>query len=478
MAVGQRPGPAPASGGETSISPARLVATLVVAVVGFAVQQTSIVPAVQTVQQSLGSSSEWSAWLVTVYLIVATVATPAMGRLGDLYGRRRLLIIGLAIFVVGSVAAAFAPNMATLILCRAVQGVGGAVYPLCLAIARAILPPERVTGAIAMLTGGFGVGTALGFVGGGLLAEYASWRWIFGTGAIIVAAGTALVARALPDTGGRATGGFDRVGTAVLAVAVVGLLTALTLVVPLGWGSPVTVGLLVVAAVAALSWIRIESRRADPLVDVHVLREPVVLVANLATVGLGWALFGSYLLIPRFAETPPGRAGFGLGAGAAVVGLVLLPLAVGQTVAGSGAGRLSARLGARTVFASGLTLVTAALGLLTLVRRDAYTVALLALLLGVGAGLSLEASSDVATQGVAGDVAAVSSAVNSTVRRLAGGIGGQVGTILLASLVLGSTTTPSRSAFVVSYLIAAAISLAGAALIVARAAPTRRRRTG
>jgi MFS family permease len=140
----------------------RLLAVLVLAVVGFAFQQTAIVPAVQTVQASLHGSKEWSAWLVTVYLIVATVATPAMGRLADLYGRRRLLVIGLVVFTLGSVAAAFAPNLPVLICCRAVQGVGGSVYPLCLAIAREQVPRERVTAAVAALTGAFGLGTAVG----------------------------------------------------------------------------------------------------------------------------------------------------------------------------------------------------------------------------------------------------------------------------------------------------------------------------
>lgn len=450
--------------GRTSARPdGRLLATLLVAVIGFAVQQTSIVPAVQAVQQSLHASTEWSAWLVTVYLIVATVATPAMGRLGDLHGRRRMLLIGLGVFVLGSVAAAFAPNIAVLIVCRAVQGIGGSVYPLCLALARELLDEQAVTRAVGLLTAGFGVGTAVGFVGGGLLAEYASWRWIFGAGAVIVALATALVFRCTPDTEAGAEGGYDVPGTAVLTVAVIGLLAALTLVVPLGWTSPATLGLLVLAAVAVAVWLRIETTRDDPLVDVHVLRERPVAIANLATIGLGWALFSAYLLVPQFAQTDPAHAGYGLAAGATTVGLVLLPLAVGQTVSGPGASALSGRIPVRWIFAAGLTTVAVALALMCFVHRAIVPTALLMLLLGVGAGASLETSSAVATQGVADDVAAVSSAVNSTVRRLAGGIGGQVTTILLASFVAASA--PTHGAFVACFLIAAALPLAGAVLV-------------
>lgn len=442
-----------------------MLAALGVAVIGFAIQQTAIVPAIQTVQRSLGASPEWSAWLVTVYLIVATVATPAMGRLADLHGRRRLLLIGLAVFVAGSVAAAFAPNMPVLICCRAVQGVGGSVYPLSLAIAREQVPAERVTHAVALLTAAFGIGTAVGFVGGGLLAEYSTWRWIFGAGAVVVAAAAALSYVVLPESGERAHGGFDGPGTALLTAVVISLLTGLTLVVSLGWLSPV-LALFALAVVCIAAWTRLERRRADPLIDVHVLTDRRVLVANLATVALGWGLFSSYLLVPTFAQTPPAH-GFGLGMGAAGVGLVLLPLAVGQTAAATAAGRLEPRIGARAVFGAGLVVVAAGLVALCFVSGSVAGTAAATLAIGIGAGLGIQASSQVATSGVAEDVAAVSSAVNSTVRRLAGGIGGQVSTMLLASLTLGAAAQPSRAAFVVGFLVAVALLCAGVVLLAA-----------
>ena len=437
-----------------------LLAVLVTAVVGFAVQQTSVVPAVETVRTSLHSSSEWSAWLVTVYLIVATVATPAMGRLADLHGRRMMLLVGLVVFLLGSVAATFAPSMPVLILCRAVQGIGGAVYPLCLAIARDSVPPERVT-AVGALTAAFGVGTAVGFVGGGALAQYASWRWIFAGGAAVIAIATALVWWVVPDRQDRAAGGFDIGGTVVIALSVIGMLTGLTLVVPLGWSSPAVIVLLAAAVAAAAGWTVLETRRQNPLVDLHVLQERAVAVANLSTIGLGWALFSAYLLVPELLETDPARSGYGLGAGPALVGLLLLPLAIGQAVAAAVAGVVSPRVGPRRTFGTGLLLVAAALIMLAFVHRSAALVALLALLLGAGAATALQSSSAVATEGVAGDVAGVSSALNSTVRRFSGGIGGQVSTIVLASLVAAGTGGPSFAAYMTCFAIAAGICLLG-----------------
>jgi MFS family permease len=452
-----------------SRSKTAILVALEVAVIGFSIQQTSVVPAVQSIEMALHSSPEWSAWLVTVYLMVATVATPAMGRLGDLHGRRRMLIVGLGVFVVGSVAAALAPNMAVLIVCRALQGVGGAVYPLCLAVARDLVDDTEMTKTVGLLTGGFGLGTAIGFAGGGLLAEDASWRWIFAGGAVVVAAGFMLVVFIVPEVDERADGRFDLRGTAVLSVAVIAVLAAFTFVVPLGWLSPVTVGLFVIALGSFGFWTRAEMHRADPLVDLHVLREPTVVRANLAATGLGWALFGTYLLVPQFAATDPATSGFGFGAGPVAVGLVLLPLALGQTIAGPLAGSVSERVPARVSLCVGLAAVSAALAIFCAVGRSALLGGAAMLLLGLGAGAALEASSAVATEGVANDVAAVSSALNSTLRRLAGGLGGQISTIILASLVVTSSGAPSRSAYVLAFAIAAVLPLAGLAAVAVRA---------
>lgn len=454
------------AGQRAAASPRRVIGGLLAADVAFAYQQTAIVPAIHDVEHSLGASPEWSAWLITVYLIVATIATPAMGRLGDLHGRRRMLLLGLGVFAVGSIGAALAPNLAVLLVCRAIQGAGGAVYPLTLALCRGLLSRQKASTAVSLSAGAFGLGTVLGFAGGGVLAQYASWRWIFVVGAVLVAAGFVLVLALVPGTPDRASGRYDWRGTIALGAAAIGLLTALTLVVQAGWASPVTAALLAVAIAAAVAWGWLETRVRDPLIDIHALLTAPVLRANLATIGLGWALFGSYLLVPRFALASPGTSHYGLGASTAQVGLILLPLACGQTAAGPLAGRISRRVGPRAVFAGGLVLLTAALGWLSVIRTGIPQIVPAMLLLGVGAGASLQSSSAVATQGVSADVAAASSALNSTVRRFAGGVGGQVSTILLASYPVVTASNPRFAAFTVAYLIAAGLCGAGALLTV------------
>lgn len=437
---------------------------LLVAVVAFAFQQTSIVPAVQDVQQALHGTAEWSSWLVTVYLIVATVATPAMGRLGDLYGRRRTLVAGLVVFGAASAGAALAPNLTVLICLRAVQGVGGAVYPLALALARDSVSEARGRTAISLLAGAFGVGTAIGFVGGGALAQYVSWRAIFAVGAALIAVAVWLAIRLVPDHGERATGRFDVLGTAQLSIAAIGLLSGLTLVVSLGWRSPVTIGLLVIAVALAALWARRERRMPDPLVDLDVLRARPVAVANLATIVLGWTLFGSYLLIPQFARAEPGHAGYGLAENSAAIGLLLLPLAVAQAVASPLAGIVGRRVPSRVVFAVGLLCTATGMALLAWTRHDVVVVAIGVFVLGIGAGAALQAGSAVSTAAVAPEVAAVSAAVNSTVRRLAGGVGGQVNTVLLASFLVAGK--PGFIAYTICYVIAGVSCVVGAGLVL------------
>ncbi|HEX6443941.1 MAG TPA: MFS transporter [Streptosporangiales bacterium] len=444
--------------------PRALLGSLIVADVAFAFLQTAIIPAIPVVRHDLAMSEAWSAWLLSAYLMVATAATPALGRLADLYGRRRVLLVSLATFLAGAVGAALAPGSAVLVFFRAVQGVGGAVFPLTFALVREELPAERVRLAIGTLTGAFGIGTALGFGLGGLLAVHLSWRVIFAAGACAVALGTVLVARTVAARPGTAHGRFDLVGALLVGTAAVTLLLALTFGTELGWASPVPPVLFALSAGGWFWWARRELTAADPLVDITLFRIRSVVLANLATMGLGWAMFGAYLLLPDLLGAAPGRAGYGFGASATVVGLCLLPAAAGQMVAGPLAVRAASVLGARRVFAGGLALVALALASLSVIRSGWPQLVAAVLVLGLGIGFAIQTSSAVVTEGVGAEHAAISTTLNSTIRRFAGGVGGQVSVGILAALTRGGGRTPAPAAFTLGFLVAAAMVAAGAGL--------------
>ncbi len=438
---------------------------LILCDLAFSFQQTAIVPAVKDVRQAFGSPREWSAWLVTVYLVVAVVATPAFGRLGDRYGRRRMLSIGLGVFLVGCLGAAAAPNMAVLLLWRAVQGVGGSVYPLTLALGREKLPQGQFRGAVALFAGAFGAGTALGFVCGGALAQYASWRLIFVCGAALVLAALVAVRSVLPERGPRTEGEFDWPGTALLSVAVVAVLVALTLVARHGWTSPAVLTLLVVSVVVTAWWVRVELGHHDPVVDVRAESTGGALRANTSSFALGWALFSSYLLLPQFARATHSSTGYGFAVKAWGVGLLLVPLALGQTTGSVAAVAVARRIGRRVTPVAAQSLV--AVGFVILAAASHEFTGFLAgtALLGLGVGLAFQSSSAVATSAVEPDEAAASSADVSAVRRLGGGIGGQVCMLVLASASVGATTHPAAWTFTVSFAVAAGVCLLGAAAL-------------
>src|SRR3954463_14282734 len=142
-----------------------------------------IVPALPSLQRDMHTSTAWATWLLTGFLLVSAVATPVLGKLGDQYGKERMLLVSLSVFFVGCVGAAFAWNIATLITARGVQGFGGAVFPLSFAIIKDEFPPEKVGGALGTVSAVFGVGGGLGLALSGVIIDQASWRWLFVVGA-------------------------------------------------------------------------------------------------------------------------------------------------------------------------------------------------------------------------------------------------------------------------------------------------------
>src|SRR5712691_7014393 len=176
------------------------LAILTLAGTAFALQQTMVIPALPALQRDLHTTTTWVTWVLTVFLLAASVATPLLGKLGDQYGKERLLTISLAVFLLGSIGAAAAWNIWALIFFRAVQGAGGAVFPLSFGIIRDEFPRERVGVAIGLISATFGVGGGFGLVLSGLIIDHLSWRWLFVIGAIAIGGSVVLVHRFVPES--------------------------------------------------------------------------------------------------------------------------------------------------------------------------------------------------------------------------------------------------------------------------------------
>lgn len=444
-----------------------LLLSLFLADLAYAYQQTAVLPAIGTVERSLHVPTEWGAWILSGYLMVATVATPALGRLADMRGRRQLMIGALAVFLLGSVGATIAPDFPLLVAFRAVQGLGGIVLPLSMSILRDRLPAGSVNKALGWMIGAFGLGTTLGFGLGGVLASAVNWRLTFGSGAVAIAVALALVVWAVPPGGGGSGGRFDVRGAALLGTCTASLLLALTLGVELGWATPAPLALFVLSAAAGGWWVHEELTVESPLLDLRLLRNRRVGLANLASIGLGWARFAAYLLLPDLAESNPARTGVGFSAGVIEVGLLMVPDAVGQMVFGPLAAPLSKRFGPDRVFAAGLAVLGAGMAVLAAETTSLPQLVVASALSGSGAGLAVQSSSAVVTQDIDGDLTATSTSLNSTIRRFTGGIGSQVSTALLLAMVVGAGVAPARPAFEAAYSVAAGLCVIGAAAALA-----------
>ncbi len=239
------------------------LAILALAGTAFALQQTMVIPALPALQRDLHTTTTWVTWVLTVFLLVASVATPVLGKLGDQYGKERLLTISLGIFLAGCVGCACAWNIWALIGFRALAGAGSAVFPLSFAIIRDEFPLEKVGLGIGLISAVFGVGGGFGIVFSGVIVDHASWRWLFIVGAIPVAIAIVLIHRFVPESPIKTPSRIDVPGALLLSTGLVALLLALTEGENWGWTSARVGGL---AAVAAVALVALTTRRAfaDP----------------------------------------------------------------------------------------------------------------------------------------------------------------------------------------------------------------------
>ena len=460
------------------------LAALTLAGTAFAFQQTMVVPALPVIQRELDTTTTWATWVLTVFLLVASVATPILGKLGDQYGKERLLVISLGLFLAGCVGCAVAWSIWSLIAFRALAGTGAAVFPLSFAIIRDEFPPEKVGVAIGLVSSVFGVGGGFGIVLSGLIVDHLSWRWLFIFGSIGVALAMVLVARFVPESPIKTPSRVDFPGAALLSGGLVAFLLALTEGENWGWTSGRIVSLFVAAAVLLVLWVLVELRVPEPMVDMRMMVRRPVLLTNITAIIAGFAMFSVFVLVPNFVETPAGLpdelaqlVDYGFGASATKAGLYLLPSAIVLLFAGPVGGLLGRKVGFKWPLAIGMALVSVAAAMLALWNDEPWQVVASQPIFGVGIGFAFAAMATIIAQSVRPSETGVASGMNTVMRTVGGVVGGQVGAALLTAHTIPGTTVPSVDGYEIAFALGSAAALVGAAVAVfiTRPQPGRRR---
>ena len=459
------------------------LAILTVAGTAYSLLQTMVIPALPAFRADLHTTNAWATWVLTIFLLVSAVATPVLGKLGDQYGKERLLVVSLVLFLVGCVGAAAAWSIWSLIGFRAVQGLGGAVFPLSFAIIRDEFPREKIGVAIGLISAVFGVGGGFGLVLAGLIVDNLSWRWLFIVGAVPVAASVVLVARFVPESPIKSSSRIDVAGALTLSVGLIALLLALTEAPSWGWTSGRVVALFAAAVIVLVLWVLVELRVPEPLVDMRMMAARQVLFTNLTAIIAGFAMFGAFVLVPNFVETPRvyGAAAtrivhYGFNASATKAGLYLLPSSFALLFAGPLAGLMGRRVGSKWPLAIGMALVAVAAGWLAAWHSHPWQLLAAMPILGAGVGFAFAAMATLITEAVRASETGVATGMNTVMRTVGGVVGGQMGAALLTAYTVGNTKLPSVTGYEIAFAASAVGALVGAGVAVFVTPPPRFRR--
>jgi EmrB/QacA subfamily drug resistance transporter len=435
-------------------APGRTLLVLGVGLLGFVLAQTSIVPALGEMQRAFGASASDITWMVTAYLLVASIATPIFGRLGDMFGKQRLLAISMGCFAIGSVVCTLADALGPMIVGRGLQGLGGGVFPLCFGVVRDEFPKHKVPTGIALLGAIAAIGSSIGLPLGGVLTDGPGYHSIFAVAAIMGVLATATTLLFVPASPIRTPGRVDIAGAAVLGVALAALLIAISRGSDWGWDSTKTVALMLVGINGLGLFGFLQRRTREPLVNMATFVRRPVLTTNIATLLIGSAMISTFVLVPQLGELPKGgEIGFGLSATEA--GLLLAPGGLASLLVAPLVGRIGERSGSKAPFLAGCLVVAGALLGLALAHHSVGLVILWSCLVSAGSGAAFAAIPNLIVNAVSERETGEATGVNTITRNIGSAVGAQIAGSIIATHVLASGL-PQGTGFEIAFLISAA----------------------
>ena len=423
-----------------------MFAVLGLGVFSFGFVQALVSPVLPVIQRDLHSSPATTSWLLTGTLLTSSVSTPVFSRLSDMFGKKRLYLLACTCLAIGILIAAAASSMAMLIAARALQGLGGAVFPISASLIRDQFPAHRTSDGIAGISGLFATSGAVGIVAAGPITEHLSYHWLFWiAGAIVILAGVSATL-ALEETPSE-SGSVDWQGALLLGAGLSMLLIGVTRAPALGWTNRQVVALLAASAAALWAWSRTELHASKPLVDIRMLRTRPVLLANVATGLSGYAIFAVFFFLPLMVELPR-NSGIGFGSSVTEAGLFLLPANLGMLVASPISARLSRTAGSRIPLMLGGLLMTVGMGSFCASHATTLETCATLTVFGCGVGFTYASALDITLATVGPHQTGIAAGMNSISRQIGGSIGAAISASVLASS-LGTSGHPSATAFTI-----------------------------
>ncbi len=437
---------------------------LCVGVASFSLLQSMVNPVLPTIQAALHTDQATVTWVLTAYLVSASIFTPIIGRVGDKVGKERMLVVALAALAVGSLLAAVAGTIGVLIVARVIQGIGGGVLPLTFGIIRDEFPREKVASAIGMAAALLAVGGGVGLVIAGPLVDALSYHWLFWIPMIMTVVAAIAAAIWVPESPERTPGKIN-VGTALLmSTWLVALLVGVSQGHHWGWSSGKVIGLFVIAAVMLPVWVIAEARSKEPLIDMQMMRIPTVWTVNLVALLFGMGMYAMFAFVPQFLQTPE-AAGYGFGASITESGLLLLPQTIATFFGGIAAGRLAARFGSKALLVVGAALTAIGTFGMAFAHGEIWMVLVETTILGLAFGLAFAAMSNLVVGAVPQSQTGVASGMNTNIRT----VGGAIGSAVIATVVTSSlqpSGVPHESGYTHGFLLLAITSTAAAVVAV------------
>jgi MFS family permease len=447
--------------------PSEVTAVAVVAIAGLMVSlnQSVLVPVLPQVRRDIGSSTTSTEWLLTSTLLAAAIAVPIAGRLGDLYGKRLMLMVCAGFLTVGSLICALSHSLVPLVIGRAVTGCALATISLGVSLINVTLPPRRASTGVALVSAMLGIGGAFGLPLAGLVGEHADYHllfWIGVVGGCVSLIGSSLFLSESPQ---RATGRFDFPGAVVFALFLVCLLLPLSEAAVWGWSAPRTLGLLGAAVVLLAVFVLMERKRWSPLVDLRANAKPTLLLTNLASVCVGFALFASLIGTASYVEAPL-ASGYGFGASIVIGGLCLLPSGLAMLALSPVSAMMTRRFGPKITLCAGSLGVAAGFVFRIALAGHLWEIVVGTMITGAGTGVAYASMPALIALGAPRADLASANGLNSLSRLIGSSLASAIGGTILASsvIVAGGVVLPSLMAYQILFALCAGAAAIGACI--------------